>query len=217
MKIYITFLIFFNSISILVQSQPKTEIFKNQYSLELGYSKSGTGDLGGIFITNSFTKQFKPKLHYKIGLSTSIHQNRGALIYTAVNGDRIDGTLRKVTAGLQLNFNYGYSFIRNLKHDFGISAGTVIRYQTTSIHDEVTGFYPSINGYGPGFFENYPFSLLSIINTGPQQTGAIGASLNLFYSYSLSKRLQIGIVTAFQFDTNGDVFKNICLKTGYRF
>jgi hypothetical protein len=217
MKNYLMLLVFFNLFFSLVQAQNRFETFKNHYSIEVGQSKSGTGDQGGIFIANVFTKQFRTKSYYSISLAASIHQDKGALLYTAANGERVDGTLRQITAGIQLSGNYGFSIIKSTKHDIGFSAGAVLRYQTTSINDEVTGFYPSLNGYGPGFFENYPYALLSIVNTEPQETIAIGPTLNLFYNYNISKRILIGIIPGFQFDTNGDTFKNISLKTGYRF
>ena len=118
---------------------------------------------------------------------------------------------------MQLNGNYGFSIIKKSKNDFGIGLGTVLRYQTTSINDEVMYIWPSSGGYGPGFFEKYPYVLMSIINTEPQQTFAVGASLNLFYNYNISKKILVGIVPAFQLDTNGDTFQNISLKAGYRF
>lgn len=217
MKKHLISLILFTSFFSLIKAQTRFETFKNHYSLEIGHSKSGTGDLGGIFVSNMFTRNFKPKSYYSIGLATSIHQDRGAYIYTALNGERIDGTLRKITTGLQLFANYGFSIIKRSKHDFGIGVGVLLRYQTTSINDVVQGVSPGPNGYGPGFFENYPYELLSIINTEPQQTFAVGTTLNLFYNYNISKRILIGIVPAFQFDTNGDTFRNINLKTGYRF
>lgn len=216
MKLYISVL-YLILVTNQCQSQTKVISFKNHYSMEAGRSFSGTGDQGGIFVTSLFTRQHKLKSHYSFGFGTSIHQDKGAFIYTALNGEKIDGTLRKITSGLQLIGNYGFSIVKKSKHDFGISAGVALRYQTLSINDEVQFFIPGPNGYGPGSFEKYPYVLMSIINTEPQQTFAVGAIVNLFYNYNISKRIMIGLVPSFQFDTNGDVFRNTSLKGGYRF
>ena len=80
-----------------IKAQTKQQTFKNHYSIEAGRSISGTGDQGGVFISTMFTRQHKLKSHYSFGFGTSIHQNKGAYIYTALNGEKIDGTLRKIT------------------------------------------------------------------------------------------------------------------------
>lgn len=191
-------------------AQPRQASYKSYLSIEAGSSKAGSGDLGGVMVTNLFTHQINEKTHYSFGLGFSINQSTGNDIYTATTGEVIDATLRKVTAGLQIVGKYGKSILKLKKHDFGISAGGLIRYQATSINDFIAT-------YPPSFFQDFPFRLSVIKNTEPQQKLAAGASLNLFYNYNISKRILIGIVPAFQLDTNGDTFRSISLKLGYRF
>ena len=207
MKSLLLYLIFFPA---LLFAQDTTTLLNKSLQIEMGTGLHGSGDLAGLTLNTSYTHYFRKKVSYTVEVGTSIHYGSSALYYTDKSGKNIDGSYRFTTAGIQLAGKIGLSVFRNKKNDLGLRLGPLVRYQSSSVPDEITTVFPAA---GTGF--DVPISFVS--NESPQNTLSIGGVFQLFYNYSISNKIYIGPSAGFQIDSNGDTITNISLACGMKF
>ena len=201
MKIKVLFL--FIVINQVVYAQSK------QVQFAFGSSKHGTGDLKGLSYKFEYAKYFKKKLSWQIGLGGDIYDGISPLYFEYPAGNPIDASYRYTTAGLQLGIDIRYSVFKTDLHEIILSAGGLVRYQTSSVSDAVNILYSPIT--------NLPYPVIVLQNTTPQNTISIGASPEFGYTYTIKKKLGIGFLSGFQFDTNGDTILHFLLSLSRRF
>lgn len=191
-------------------SQNLQTIPKQLFSTNIGLVKLGTGDMYGLMIGMEYEKQFRPKLSWSTELATTIHDGSDLLLVKLDNGAEQDLSYRYTIAGAQIGMKLGYDLLRTNKIHFGIKAGLLARYQSSSLADDREILFPALTGY--------PLPVRILRNTEPQRTFAGGAILQLFARHSLKNNITIGAITGIQMDTNGDVmFPQLLLSIGKRF
>jgi hypothetical protein len=94
-------------------------------------------------------------------------------------------------------------------HELKLKLGVVFRYQSSSLYDDLSVFYPPITGL--------PVPVIVFNNTEPQKTYTAGISGQISYTYPLTNKISIGILGGYQFDTNGDNISQLSILTGFRF
>jgi hypothetical protein len=202
------FLIFLMAISTKIIAQNNQVILNKSAQIEIGISQNGSGDIGGFAINSEFNNYFKRKWSYLIGLGATIHDDAKPIYYNDSNGNYVvDSEYRYTIAGFQLSGKMGYSFVRNIKNDFGIRFGALLRYQSDSSSGMATYYNP----------QTYPFPVVRLDNNSPQSTFAIGGIVQLYYNYSINDKLFVGTSGAFQTDTNGDAISHLSLTFGTKF
>ncbi len=172
-----------------------------------GPSLASSGDMNGLYVSTTLSKRIN-KWSYAIELSSTVHDKQNEILYKAPDGSLNDASVRSTTSGIQLNSLVGYSVIKDEKDDLTLALGAAIRYQTTSVYDDYFVLYPSITGL------NYPVVLFN--NSSPMRSFAIGPVLKGSYTYSISPKLGVALMAAFQFDTHGDNFFNRGLSITYK-
>jgi hypothetical protein len=208
MKYLLTFCLLL--ISCLSFSQDKNLLNTRQLNFSIGRSKHGTGDMRGLIFNTEYAKSFKKRLSLIMGVGGTIHDGVRPLYFTAPDGKEIDGSVRYTTAGLQAKTQIGYSLLKTNKQELQIRPGAVLRYQTSSYYDDVTFLYP---GAGIGI----PFPVVVFNNKTPQRTFAVGGNAEIFYNYSITPKILIGVLAGLQTDTNGDTITQLSLSVGRRF
>jgi hypothetical protein len=188
------------------QSNP---ILTNQLNLSFGKSKHFSGDIPGIVFTTEYSKNFKKKLSYSIGLTGTIHDREDPLFFTDFSGEEINGSIRYVVAGVQTSFHLGYHFIQTNKNRFQLRFGTLLRYQSSSLPDARTILYEPVTGL--------PIPLIYFEQYESQRMFMVGGSLQLRYDYTFNKKITIGILGGFQVDSNEDNIAQVSLSVGRRF
>ncbi|WAC14598.1 hypothetical protein [Dyadobacter pollutisoli] len=179
-------------------------------TVNMGTSKTGTGDLYGIVLGFEYEKMFRPKLSWSSELGMTIHDGSDMMIVTWDDGTKEDLSFRHTTAGIQLAGKLGYHFVKSAHMDAGVKLGGLVRYQSSSLPNDRTIVFPLATGY--------PLPLTLIRNTEPQRTVAVGGLLQLFARYTFGKNIVAGLSTGFQADSNGDVFfPSFALSIGKRF
>lgn len=195
--------------TILLTSSLSAQNKKNSLQIEIGKSTHGTSDAKGIAINSEYNHYFSQQWSYTIGLGATINDGEYGIMYVAQNGDIVDSSYRYDTSGIQLSGKLGWSFIRTKKNDLGLRLGSVIRYQTSSYFDELSVYYQ--------LYPNQPVPLITLVNTNPQRTLAIGGILQLYYNYDISSKIYIGTSTCLQTDSNGDTITQLSAGCGMRF
>jgi hypothetical protein len=183
---------------------------KQQLQMLGGWSKHGSGDLKGFYYGFNYGKYFKPKLSWQVSVEGNMYDGFFPLYYTNPNGGAVvDGSYRYSIAGLQVGYNGRYSFVKTANHETIVSIGAFVRYQSSSASDAITVIYPIAT--------NLPIPVFYFENETPVRTVAVGAYPKIEYNYTLKKKIIIGIIAGFQFDTNGDNIMNLSLTLGKRF
>jgi hypothetical protein len=104
--------------------------------------------------------------------------------------------------GFQWVGKVGFSISRNLKHDFALLAGPVLRYESSSQYTSFSTFFPGI-GTGldvPAYYVTY----------APSQRVLVAAGLvQLYYRRQVTGRLYAGLGLAGQLDSLGDLIWHI--------
>ncbi len=175
----------------------------------IGKSKHGTGDIRGLFFTTEYSKRFRDRLSYSVGISGTINDREDKRTFSAPDGSTIDGSIRDAIAGFQISNHLGYHFIKNSSHNFQVRLGALLRYQTISFADATTTLYPPITGL--------PIPVIYFENTSPQRTYTIGATTQIRYDFIIHKSTTLGLLGGFQTDTNGDVISQVSLSIGKTF
>jgi len=181
-----------------------------QLQIIVGRGVHGTGDMRGFGLSFGYSKYFKKRMNWTASIGSTIHDRLASRInYEFPAGVWNDGSLKSTTAGLQGTFSIGYSFLKSYKNEICFKIGGLVRYESSSYYDRVQLLYPGITGL--------PYPVILIKNTSPQKTLSLGIMPELSYNYSLSKKINIGLVGAYQFDTNGDNIYQLSLSIGRRF
>lgn len=177
-------------------------------SLLLGYGMHGSGDLTGYQYAVRYSKDLGTRWSWNLEFGGSLHDAADdTLIYRDDLGNNVDATLHHVIGGLQTGLGVKYSALKTEKHDFGLEIMPLLRYQATSISDIYSTLYLS----------DLPFPVRNIVRLEPARTFAVGGSIRLHYSYHISEKYRLGLMGAWQTDTNGDAIATMFLSLGRSF
>jgi len=182
---------------------------KNSISAIAGLCFNGTGDSKGLIYSTEFSKYFKAKYFWSASFGGTIHDGSFPIFFEYPVGRMNDGSVNYTIAGFQSSFHIGKNFRSQSKNELYLKLGTVLRYQSSSYWDTFDVLYSPLTGL--------PFPVIVFDNSTPRETIAIGASIQIGYSYVLSNNYTIGLVGGFQFDTQGDNLSNLSIKFGKRF
>lgn len=181
----------------------------NHIQIAGGLSTHGSGDLKGCAVSASFTHYFKKKMCFQVSVSNTIHDGSDPLYFTGSGGEQVDGSIRFTVAGLQLSGNLGVAIVRSDDHELLLSAGPLLRYQSSTVPDYYEIAYPAATGL--------PYPVVIFKHSGPQRTYSAGGNVKIQYNYTLNKKFSIGILSGFQADSNGDNIFQTLLSAGMRF
>ena len=203
------FLLFF-LLSFSLFTHAQTAIPARKIELLIGRSIHGTGDMRGLSYATEYLQRFKKRFSWSVGIGGTLHDGSSPLFYTDPSSGRSnDGSVRYTTAGVQITGNFGYSFIRTIKHDLIFRLGPLLRYQTSSYPDAYTIYYPPAT--------RLPQPVVVFENTTPQRTFAFGGLAQFQYTYALNGKLVLGLLGGLQTDTNGDTIAQTALTIGRQF
>ena len=175
-----------------------------------GRSIHGSGDIPGYHYGFNFGQELSNKLYWQLGFEGTLNDTPDYfLTYEDSQGNEYDGSLHTVTAGYQLVLGFRYNFIELNRHQFGTSVLSMFRYQATSLSDFYITLYPAAT--------NLPIPVRDITRLESGRTFAFGGSLRLHYSYEIANSYYVGVLGAFQTDTNGDTVPHYSLKIGRNF
>ena len=206
-KSYLLLLLFIVSLRATAQSGENRKLGSSSLQLQLGVIFSGTGDSYGVNISSEWSKRINRKLSYAVGLGTMINDGSFPLNYE-YNGTAYDGSIRYTTAAVQLTGKLGYSLFESKTHHFGLQLGPLLRFQSSSLYDQFTFYFPAAT--------NFPIPLVQILNTSPQRTLALGGIFQVFYYRNLSQRTFAGVTPGLQTDSNGDTITQLSVLFGIR-
>lgn len=199
------------AIIILVFILPLTVFSQKRYinspkSLTLtgGLSFNGTGDNIGPIIGFEYSSTLKKNWFWTAGFGSTIHSDTGIPLVFQYQGNTIDGTIRETNAGIQAFSFLGYSLINTSHHLVALKAGGIVRYQSNSVTSNIYTLFPLATGL------SYPVYVFE--NKDPQVTFAAGLSGQFSYTYKINKKLGIGFLGGFQFDSNGDNISQFSLS-----
>ncbi len=208
MKYFLTFCLLV--VSNLSFSQKNNNLSgERQLNLFIGRSIHGTGDMRGWILVTEYVKNYKKRLSWIVGVGGTIHDGVFSNYFTAPNGSEVDGSIRYTTAGFQATNHIGYDLLKTDENRLQIRAGALLRYQSSSYYDYIEISYPPITGL--------PIPVVIFNNTTPQRTFAVGGSAEIFYNYSITPKILIGVLAGLQTDTNGDTITKLSLSVGRRF
>jgi hypothetical protein len=189
--------------------QDKKSINKEDIKVYFGKSKHYSGDIPGIIFSTEYNRYFKNRLNWNLNMSGTIHDGSTPLFYIDPNGNPVDGSIRNTNGGLQFSGHIGYCLFKSQEHEFQIRLGSVLRYQSSSVPNETSIYYPIITGL--------PIPVVVVINVEPARSYSIGISGQILYTYSLNKKFLLGLLAGYQFDTNADNISQLSIFTGIRF
>lgn len=169
-----------------------------------GVSYSGTGDIIGPIFCVEYIKPLKRNWFISYGLGATIHSETGIPVFFNYNNQTIDATIHETNAGIQAISHIGYFFVNSSNSVLGVKTGAVLRYQSTSSTAIITALFPAAT--------NLPYPVYVYENVDPQNTFATGLSGQVYYTYRLNKKLGIGLLGGFQFDSNGDNISQLSLS-----
>jgi hypothetical protein len=201
--------IFILIIACLSYSLAAQELPKRMANFNIGTTMHGTGDIIGVSLNFGYAHYFTKRISGIAEFGFSIHDGSSPLFYEFPEGNLVDGSILYTTAGIQTNLGVAYSFIRTRRHELQTKLSSLFRYQSTSIYDGLSIYYPAGTGL--------PFPVVTFENNYPPRTFAVGAALGLGYNYSFGEKYSLGLLGNFQIDTNGDTIMGFFLTTGYRF
>lgn len=160
-------------------------------------------------MNTEYSRYLKKNVGLSFSLGGTLHDGSTPLFFTVPSGQKIDGSIRYTTGGLQFASHLGYSLIKTTNHRFQAKAGGLFRYQSSSPSHGVTILYPVGSGL--------QVPVIVFENTTSQRTFSIGASTQLLYNYNITPKIAVGLLAGFQIDSNGDVIRQTCISVGRRF
>lgn len=178
------------------------ELPRNSLHIFSGYSKSGTDNVGGFAFSVGASHFFSKRLSWSIGITTTFHDGMDSSEYLTYSG-LAKGAVNFTTSGLQSEFEFGYSLVRNSKHCLQIGIGPIIRYQTSS--------YP-----GRAAYSLYILSEL-YQNQPPARTLGFGGIGSVSYTYTFRSNLFLKVNARLQYDSTDDAFNMFGMAVGKRF
>ena len=176
-------------VSLFSYSQKKDSNGSQITSVHFGRSKHYSGDIPGIMFNVEYCKYLKRRMSWIIGLGSTIHDGARELFFNDLNGNPVDGSIRYTVAGFQLSSHLGYDFLKSDSHNFLVRIGPVFRYQSSSLYDDLTIYYPAGTGL--------PIPVIVFNNTEPQKTFTVGLSGQISYSYFITDRVMIGAIAGY--------------------
>lgn len=182
---------------------------EKKIELQAGRSFNGTGDIRGVGLSLEYSKTIKKKFDWTVSIGSNIHDGSFPILFEYTSGNMVDGSVRYTTAGMQAAYSLGYSFIKTGGSDLRLKIGGLLRFQSTSYYDDVTVLYPTLTGL------SYP--VIVFRNSNPQRTVSAGLITQFGYKVNVNKKICVGVVGSFQFDTNGDNISQLMLSLGRRF
>jgi hypothetical protein len=205
--IFLLFSIFFVS---LTKAQTTSNTKESFALFNFGRSFNGTGDISGFHYGISYAQYIKnKKIYWQLAFEGTLHDDETINFFDDGQANSFEGKSRFVTGGFQFVSAFGYHFIKNNRNNFGLSIGPLLRYQSSSIPNEISIYYPPITGL--------PFPVESNVFTDPFRTIALGGTFRLNYDYKFKNHFLIGFTGAFQTDTNGDAISSVMLCLGKAF
>jgi hypothetical protein len=175
-----------------------------------GYSKHGSGDYPGVVYGTEYIQYLSRRFSLNYSIRGTINDGKETiLINNNATGEYTDASIRFTTAGVQLGVSGGLSIIRSSKNEFMISLGAFGRFQSASNGDDGYSLYfPQATGQ--------PTVLIGYNNLTPQRNIEVGGIFQLQYNYTIKNKLYVGLLGAFQTDTNGDAIPQVALTVGRR-
>ncbi|MHA4737358.1 hypothetical protein [Dyadobacter sp. MSC1_007] len=163
----------------------------------LGVARHGSGDIKGIIQGFEFEKYFRKRVSWSVEAGSSIHNGRYPQTYIDEKQKEHDISYRYTVAGFQVAGTIGYCLARSKSLNFGIKAGALFRYQSSSAPSSLATYFPAGT--------NLSFPVMLIENVEPQNTYSPGGVIRLFFNYTPNNKYLFGLNTGFQADTNGDI------------
>ncbi|MCB0459371.1 MAG: hypothetical protein KDC74_05050 [Flavobacteriaceae bacterium] len=183
---------------------------KSSIEMSFGWAKHGTGDISGVLYGFQYHQSFGKNIYWVAGLEGTLHHDpNGDMLFFEYEGVTFDSTIRFVTSGIQLVGGIKYNFAEGNKHTFGIYLLPFLRYQVTSINNNILTEYPASTGL--------PFPVRVIWNNEPSKTISPGGAVRLNYKYQFNKGFYFGTIAGIQTDTNGDTMVEAGLTFGKSF
>ncbi len=178
--------------------------------LSIGRSHTGTGDLNGFIFGFTYGEQMRNNLFWNASLESTLHDAETVdYFFIDESGNSFVGKSRYVTGGFQLISTLGYNVSLGSHHEIGLSLGPLLRYQSSSVPDAVSIFYPAITGL--------PQPVQIVEFTDAFKTISLGGTCRISYHYKINNALFLGLIGGFQTDTNGDTISYYSLLMGRRF
>ena len=184
---------------------------KNALQFAAGYSRHGSGDLGGFVFGTEYirykTRTFSLNYNFRAGINFGKDE---IMVHNNTTGTTKDQSIRYTTAGVQAGVNGQLSFVRTKRTEMLVSLGAFGRFQSASNGSDGYSLYmPSATGI--------PSVLVEYDNRTPQNTVAFGGIFQLQYKYHFNNKYFLGIGPGFQTDTNGDAILQGVAMVGRRF
>ena len=194
--------------SVLINSQESLK--DNTLLFYGGIGIHGSGDIPGFSYGFVFEQTFSPNWLWSLSFDGNLNDSEQLpFVYEDQRGNIVNSTLHDVTSGVQVTSGIGYRFINEPKHRFALHPGVFVRYQATSLNDELEILYPGLTGY--------PIPIRIIENYNDNSTWAVGGLMRFQYDYLIKTKYLLGIQIAWQIDTNGDAISHLALRFGYTF
>jgi hypothetical protein len=164
----------------------------------IGYSKHGSGDFPGCFVSTDLFSYKKENRFLKYSILSTINSDRVKIIVNDPGGSTQDASVRFTTAGIQLGVSGGYNLLKSSPHSLLLSIGVFGRYQSASNGSDGYALYgPASTGI--------PTVLVGYQNSTPQHTFAGGGILSLQFNIHTGNAWYLAPVVNIQTDTNGDL------------
>ena len=209
-KCIVFFISSFGLFYLNAQESIHTDTKENTLLFYGGLGFHGTGDIVGFSYGVSFEQKFSKNWLWSLSFDSSLNDSEDLyFIYEDQFGDIVNSTLHDVTAGFQLTSGIGYRFINKPKHRFALHPGLFIRYQATSLNDELEILFPGLTGF--------PIPIRIIENYNDNSTWAVGGVMRFQYDYLIKAKYFLGLQLAWQTDTNGDAISHLALRLGMTF
>jgi len=191
-------------------SEETPELKKRSVQMSGDYCDHSDGGMKGASVASEYTHYFTKRLSLGFNLRATIHNDKYPVPYD-VGGSTVDGSIRVTTAGIQLGATGGFSLINIPRHEFRISLGPFVRYESDSNgEDGYAVYFPSqtgVNAY-----------LVAYDNHTPQETVSFGVIIQAQYNYTFRNNLFLGVQSGYQTDTQDDqIFHMIGIAVGKRF
>lgn len=194
---------------VIVGIENNSEAQKQQIQISFGQTYNGSGDTKGFTFATEYNKIFKKKFSWSVSFGGTIDGGTFPLFFEYPIGQINDGSVNYTIAGFQVTSHLAYYFLNSPQHQIYFRLGALLRYQSSSYWDTFNVLYPPLTGL--------PYPVIVFENTTPPKTLAIGGTTQIGYAYTINKKISIGLLAGFQFDTQGDNISQLSLTLGRRF
>jgi len=160
-----------------------------------GASFHSTGDMNGYSFLNQVDIAITKHMYLSPGVQFTNHSYENKMTYFKVN---------YVSAGLNILTNLNYYLLNNVKHQFAMGGGPIVRLQNSSVPVETSSSLGSSGQPELG------------VKYGKLRTISIGYNFSPAYYYQCCKKMSIGVKLVVQNDTEGDLITSYCAFVGLR-